>query len=105
MEETSLSDFVAESDDGEGDAAGDRGEAGDQDQRVAPADGADAHEGPAVADADESESDGDSADEPPEPAITAAYSPGGETCEACGATVGWRWVEGERHVCAACKDW
>ncbi|MGM0604765.1 MAG: DUF7573 domain-containing protein [Halobacteriota archaeon] len=39
--------------------------------------------------------------------ITGTYrwSPDGQACAACGATVDRRWREGDAFVCAACKEW
>lgn len=39
--------------------------------------------------------------------ITYAWSPGGEACEVCGATVGrlWRRETDPGRVCADCKEW
>lgn len=36
---------------------------------------------------------------------TYQWTPEGVDCEACGATVERRWRDGDRLVCADCKDW
>ncbi len=36
---------------------------------------------------------------------TYAWTPGGDDCEQCGATVERRWHDGDAMVCAECKDW
>jgi hypothetical protein len=41
--------------------------------------------------------------DPVEPTLTASTD--GGTCGVCGATVGLRWRDGERYVCAECKEW
>jgi hypothetical protein len=45
-------------------------------------------------------------DAPVEPATaTYAWTPGGDACADCGATVERRWVDEGRLVCVDCKDW
>lgn len=36
---------------------------------------------------------------------TYEWSPSGVDCAACGATVNRRWRDGDRVVCAECKEW
>jgi len=44
------------------------------------------------------------ADAPAPTTPTARWTADG-TCDACGAVVSWRWRDGERYVCADCKEW
>ena len=38
-------------------------------------------------------------------ATTAAWSPDGEPCRACGASVSYRWQGEDGLVCPDCKEW
>jgi hypothetical protein len=50
--------------------------------------------------------DTDTADTAAErPRATYRWSPVGDDCPACGTTVQRRWREGDRFVCADCKEW
>lgn len=75
MEETSLDDFVGDAD------------------------------SPTDASSIDAEGGGDGGGADEDPTVTAAWSPGGGTCEACGESAEWRWREGGRLVCPGCKDW
>lgn len=87
MEETSLDDFVGDAASAEATAT--ETESGDFDRRRGEADAAGGSHGIAE-DA---------------PTVTAAWSPGGGTCGACGESAEWRWRDGDALVCADCKDW
>ena len=88
MRETSLDDFLDGSDDeqSEGTPSGD--------------------DRPEATEDDEPEASAPTAVEPVDPA-TAIYSwtPRGEDCADCGATVKSRWRDGGRSVCGDCKNW
>lgn len=48
----------------------------------------------------------DPTDEDPDPATsTYSWSPDGAACPDCGDAVERRWRDGDRLVCADCKDW
>jgi hypothetical protein len=49
--------------------------------------------------------DGDDAPSPDSPLSTYRWSADGDDCPACGATVDRQWRDGDRFVCADCKDW
>lgn len=75
-------------------SAGDSGDAGEADAGAATeADGA-----------TDSAHDGDVPSTDP-PRTTYRWSADGDDCPACGATVDRQWRDGDRFVCADCKDW
>lgn len=41
----------------------------------------------------------------PSARTTADWTPGGAVCGGCGAVVERRWRDGDRFVCADCKEW
>ncbi|WP_318568217.1 zinc ribbon domain-containing protein [Salinigranum marinum] len=49
--------------------------------------------------------DGDDAPSVDPPRATYRWSADGDGCPACGATVDRQWRDGDRFVCADCKDW
>ena len=68
--------------------------------------GADADEEPSDAGDTSMESDADATHEDiPEPTLSTTFVPEGADCEACGATVGRRWRDGDALVCGECKPW
>ena len=85
-------------------------EEGDEQERDGPADHSeptpdDGATGPAVA-AEESADDDPAAGLVVRPAeSTMDWTPGGAACEACGTSVERRWRDGDRLVCAGCKEW
>ncbi|WP_254537064.1 DUF7573 domain-containing protein [Halomarina litorea] len=59
---------------------------------------------------DPTESGAPEADAPAELVVRPArstmdWTPGGAPCEACGASADRRWRDGDRLVCADCKEW
>lgn len=75
MDETSLTDFLDESEDG------DESEERDETAETSPEGGSGAAIG------------------------TYEWTPDGTACERCGTTVNRRWRDDERFVCAECKSW
>ena len=49
--------------------------------------------------------DADTTGDADTPRATYRWSPDGDDCPACGATVERRWRDGDRFVCADCKEW
>lgn len=82
MEETSLEDFL---------------DGGTTDER---ADAATSGQG-----ATEAAHDGTPDESADSPTVTAAWSPDGARCAACGERVAWRWGAEADLVCRDCKDW
>ncbi len=90
MRDTSLDDFVGE---GDADAA--------EDGTAEPV----ADDEPVDVGTDAS-ADTDAEGETTTPASpTFDWTPGGAACAACGERVERRWTDGDRLVCAACKEW
>jgi hypothetical protein len=66
-----------------------------------PATGEESSEGSAGPDGNETTADGTI-----EPAtVIYAWTPEGGACPACGTAIERRWRDGDRLVCADCKDW
>lgn len=87
MDDTSLDDFVTESEEPADSPEDGDGESGQES-------GAD---DPATTEvATESVAD---------PSTTMRFVPDGEGCPACGATVRRLWTDGDTAVCRACKEW
>lgn len=52
------------------------------------------------------DSDDRAGSDSPEPATpTYQWLPDGVECPECGRAIEERWIHGERHVCADCKEW
>jgi hypothetical protein len=56
-------------------------------------------------DADTDAPDASAAVDVDPPRTTCRWSPAGDDCPACGASVQRRWREDDRFVCADCKEW
>ena len=113
MEETSLEDFLdGGTTDEPDDAATSESAAGDASPGdvASTADGTGATSDGTAAPPDEAETPPDEAAATPEdpvdgPTVTAAWSPDGVPCAACGARVTWRWGTDAGLVCPDCMDW
>jgi hypothetical protein len=116
MEDASLDEFLgdgedATDDDGPADNDGPAGDEGQQvDRTTADQEGPAAGVGPdgeaATGDSGGVDGDGATAAEEVEPAVTTyAWHGVGAACDACGATVGRRWRDGDGLVCRDCKEW
>lgn len=91
MEETSLEDFL---------------ETGSRREELDTADRDDRAATPGTGDGvDEAGGTGAASNPSPSPAVTAAWSPAGGTCSACGEDVAWRFRQDDELVCPDCKDW
>ena len=53
----------------------------------------------------EGDADATHEDTPAAALSTTTFAPEGADCEACGATVGRRWRDGDALVCGSCKGW
>jgi hypothetical protein len=93
-ENRSLDDFLPADDDGSDDVDGDADSHADDDSSEPRSD-------------DAPDGDGcDSRNEDAErPRTTLRWTPAGDDCPACGARVERQWRDGDRFVCADCKEW
>lgn len=97
MEETSLDEFLDDASDGsatepsrDDDGKGSQPLPGGDEERSQPSQDASGAESNSQPDHDPS---------------VASWTPDGETCEACGKTVGRLWDDEGRRVCRSCKHW